>query len=180
MGYVQRLSNGNTLIGWGTGKPDVLEVTPSGEVAMTMEFDSPLHSYRVFRDEGNHLSGVGPSSPAGGMALSAAGPNPFPAATEMFVRVPERAPVTLVVYDLMGRAVRTVLDHVTHEAGLYRERVDLAGRPSGVYFCRLEIGGRVMSRPIVLARCAPRPGWPRRAIASRLGRSPPRPAWSPI
>ena len=30
-GYVERLSNGNTLIGWGITHPSVTEVTPGGD-----------------------------------------------------------------------------------------------------------------------------------------------------
>ena len=36
MGYVQRLDNGNTLICWGTGKPNLTEVTPEGEKVMEL------------------------------------------------------------------------------------------------------------------------------------------------
>ncbi len=51
MGNVQRLENGNTLIGWGGAPtPTVTEVRPDGSVALEMSFpeDSVL-SYRAFR-----------------------------------------------------------------------------------------------------------------------------------
>ncbi|MHC4111801.1 MAG: aryl-sulfate sulfotransferase [Planctomycetota bacterium] len=53
-GNVQRLPNGNTLIGWGnvrgTYKPTATEVTPDGEKVWELFFDNPrVGSYRAFR-----------------------------------------------------------------------------------------------------------------------------------
>ncbi|MCZ6703969.1 MAG: aryl-sulfate sulfotransferase [Ignavibacteria bacterium] len=53
MGSVQRLSNGNTLIGWGTvsafGGPVLTEIHPDGSTAFEMFFPPELASYRAFR-----------------------------------------------------------------------------------------------------------------------------------
>ena len=52
MGSVQRLANGNTLIGWGTASPEgasVTEVTPEGEVVFAMSLPPDLVSYRAYR-----------------------------------------------------------------------------------------------------------------------------------
>ena len=52
MGYVQRLPNGNTLIGWGYdegGKPAVTEVTPDGSIALEMSMPYDVFSYRAYR-----------------------------------------------------------------------------------------------------------------------------------
>lgn len=56
MGSAQRLSNGNTLIGWGmasmTGNPAVTEVDPDGNVVMELKFNKLLFaSYRAMRFE---------------------------------------------------------------------------------------------------------------------------------
>ena len=52
MASVQRLSNGNTLIGWGTVQgPTVTEVTPDGTKAFEIAFNPPNVSYRAFRFE---------------------------------------------------------------------------------------------------------------------------------
>lgn len=53
MGSVQRLKNGNTLIGWGGTNPSVTEVTPAGTIALQMSLPSGTWSYRAFRDEVN-------------------------------------------------------------------------------------------------------------------------------
>lgn len=52
MGSVQRLPNGNTLIGWGTGpadRPNVTEVTPDGEVVFALSLPPNQISYRAYR-----------------------------------------------------------------------------------------------------------------------------------
>ena len=50
MGDARQLSNGNRLIGWGTGDPDVLEITPDDSQALQMHFLNGDVSYRVYRD----------------------------------------------------------------------------------------------------------------------------------
>jgi Arylsulfotransferase (ASST)/Secretion system C-terminal sorting domain len=49
MGYVQRLTNGNTIIGWGEGNPSVTEVTPQDATALEMTFPTSVYSYRAYR-----------------------------------------------------------------------------------------------------------------------------------
>ncbi len=50
MGRVQRLPNGNTLLGWGTAlNPSVTEVLPNGTKAFEMTIGGLQASYRVFR-----------------------------------------------------------------------------------------------------------------------------------
>jgi len=51
MGSVQRLRNGNTLIGWGNTNPFLTEVTPAGNTALEMSLPQGIYTYRVFRDE---------------------------------------------------------------------------------------------------------------------------------
>lgn len=51
MGSVQRLKNGNTLIGWGSSHPNITEVTPEGNIALEMSLPAGIFTYRVFRDE---------------------------------------------------------------------------------------------------------------------------------
>ena len=49
MGYVQRLDDGNTLIGWGNTNPSVTEVTPEGDIALEMTLPAGIYSYRAYR-----------------------------------------------------------------------------------------------------------------------------------
>lgn len=54
-GSVQRLRNGNTMIGWGKNNLNttLTEVTPSGEIVLEMSFPAGNVSYRALRDEYN-------------------------------------------------------------------------------------------------------------------------------
>ena len=49
MGNVQRLPNGNTLIGYGAGNPTVVEVRPDGSKAYEMTLPYNMFSYRAYR-----------------------------------------------------------------------------------------------------------------------------------
>jgi len=51
LGYVQRLPNGNTLIGWGATTPTLTEVAPEGSIVSQLSFDPGTFSYRAFRFE---------------------------------------------------------------------------------------------------------------------------------
>jgi hypothetical protein len=47
MGYVQRLDDANTLIGWGATAPAVSVVTPEGKVFYELWFPNDVYSYRA-------------------------------------------------------------------------------------------------------------------------------------
>jgi hypothetical protein len=160
MGYVQRLPNGNTLIGWGTAKPDVTELQDDGLPALTASLPDGLSSYRSYRYPlvgwANHgPTGPGAGAPAAGpraTMLSPGRPNPFRQATEFAVTLPAAGRVSLKVYDLQGREVATVLDGEERPAGPFTAHVDLADRAPGVYVCRLVAGGSVLARTVVKTR----------------------------
>jgi len=50
-GSVQRLSNGNTFICWGTATPNFTEVTQAGTVIHEMSFPNGVYSYRGYKEE---------------------------------------------------------------------------------------------------------------------------------
>jgi hypothetical protein len=50
-GSVQRLPNGDTLIGWGFTTPTMTEVSPDRRVVMELSFDPDIATYRAFRFE---------------------------------------------------------------------------------------------------------------------------------
>jgi len=116
----------------------------------------------VARDAANRpatLAGQPASGPAGVPArtsLAAAFPNPFRGSTAMRLSLAEAGPVKLVVYDLGGRRVRTLLDEVA-PAG---ERVvpwdgrDDAGLalPQGLFVVRLVAGGGSHSQRVLLVK----------------------------
>jgi hypothetical protein len=151
MGNVQRLPNGNTIIGWGTGKPDVSEVDSLGSELLTVTVPFPNFNYRAYRfpwTAGIPLAAD--RGPAPQRLLAAGGPNPFVRATDLRYTLPAAGVVSLRVYDVLGREVGSVLDHVATAAGTHRAHVDLAGRAPGVYYARLTVGRQTQVAPLVL------------------------------
>jgi hypothetical protein len=151
MGYVQRLANGNTLVSFGTGKPDAIEVAPDGTKVLELSLPAGIFSYRTFRfDVSPPLLSVGGSQASPDLVFL--GPNPLRGSTTLLARLPEAGTVSVALYDLQGRVVGTPLPPSRHAAGVLSLPVSLAGRPDGVYFCRLQAGARSVVRRLVLVR----------------------------
>jgi len=78
-------------------------------------------------------------------------PNPFNPSTTIRYDVPEQALVKIAVYDALGRLVE-ILSTKYQVPGTYAATWDAAGRPTGVYFVRMEAGAFVASRRMILIR----------------------------
>jgi len=73
-------------------------------------------------------------------ALLHARPNPFVSETQIQYALARPGPVSLRVYDLLGREVAVLADGA-REAGTYNERWDASRMDAGVYFCDLRANG---------------------------------------
>jgi hypothetical protein len=83
-------------------------------------------------------------------------PNPFNPSTTIRFSVRETAPVSLTIYDVTGRRVKTLVDG-TRESGDHSVNwngMEEGGSrvAAGVYFARLECGGEVRTTKVVLAK----------------------------
>jgi ligand-binding sensor domain-containing protein len=78
-------------------------------------------------------------------------PNPFNSVTTIEFEVYERSFVRLVVYDVLGREVKRPFEGLVG-MGRYRVNFDARGLPSGIYFYRLEVGGQVEVKKMVLVK----------------------------
>ena len=67
-------------------------------------------------------------------------PNPFNSSTAISYELIRSGWTTLVVYDMLGRQVKKLVDE-RQEAGRYEVKFTAAGLPSGRYIYRLESGG---------------------------------------
>jgi hypothetical protein len=85
------------------------------------------------------------------LALMQNYPNPFNTSTVITFSLPESQPVTITIYDLLGREVRTLIDE-HKQAGLNHIAFDASDLASGVYFCRLQAGETVELRRMVLVK----------------------------
>ncbi len=84
-------------------------------------------------------------------------PNPFAARTAIAFDLPQRERVTLRIFDVTGRLVKTLANGSDLEAGSHR--LDWDGRDergallqAGLYFCRLDAGVVGETRRMVFAR----------------------------
>ncbi len=83
-------------------------------------------------------------------------PNPFNPVTTISFALPSNGHVNLAVYDADGRLIRTIVDDAMGEGSkTYRwDGRDENGSPvsSGVYFCRLKTGTRVLTQKMTLIK----------------------------
>ena len=90
------------------------------------------------------------------LALSPGMPNPFTERTALHLALPDAAQVSVEIYDISGRRVRTLESGVL-PAGEHRvvwDRRDDRGREaaSGIYFCRAIVGDWTDVRKVVLMK----------------------------
>jgi len=67
-------------------------------------------------------------------------PNPFREQTTIQFDLPEAAPVTLTLYDMMGKTVSKILNHQSLYGGLHQVNFDAGGLDSGIYFYTIQAG----------------------------------------
>jgi hypothetical protein len=84
-------------------------------------------------------------------ALSQNYPNPFNPSTQISYTMPQKAAVTLKVFNVLGMEVATLFSGV-QEAGEHVATFDAARLASGVYFYRLQAGGVSMTRKMLLMK----------------------------
>jgi flagellar hook assembly protein FlgD len=83
-------------------------------------------------------------------------PNPFNPTTTITYQLPEQRDVTLVVYNILGQVVKSLVQNV-QASGTYAVRWDGTndhgtGVSSGVYIYRLQAGSFVQSRKMMMLR----------------------------
>jgi hypothetical protein len=85
-------------------------------------------------------------------AVRLLGTAPNPARSQATVRyaLPERGDVTIRLYDVLGRQVRTVVQG--ERQGRHEQRLDLDGLSSGVYVLRLRAAGETRTEKLTVVR----------------------------
>ena len=84
-------------------------------------------------------------------------PNPFNPSTQIRYALPTESKVTLAIFDVLGRHIRTIIDNETKQAGVYG--IEWDGRnnlgvimPSGTYFMRLQSGTYSETKKLMLLK----------------------------
>jgi hypothetical protein len=148
MGSVQRLPNGNTLIGWGSTSPSVSEVRPNGTKVYEMKLPAGQFSYRAFR---HTWDGAPPEELPKTFTLQQNYPNPFNPSTTVKYDLTEHNFVTLKIYDMTGREISTIVSE-NQPAGTYVVDFSLNNIASGVYFYKLVAGGYSEARKMIFIK----------------------------
>jgi len=78
-------------------------------------------------------------------------PNPFNPATTIRFSIPEETFVTLKVFNTLGEEITTLIN-VNTIAGNYEVEFDATGLPSGIYFYRLQVGGFIDTKKMMLLK----------------------------
>ncbi len=111
MGYVQRLENGNTLIGWGENAEAVAatEVTPDGEVVYELSLPEKQYSYRAFKFNILH-TGVPEykNYPGQTASFKQVYPCPFHQIVTINFQVKRSGYYSLAVYNITGNMVKEI------------------------------------------------------------------------
>jgi hypothetical protein len=84
-------------------------------------------------------------------SLSPNYPNPFNSSTTIRYNLPTESPVTIDIYDILGRKVQTLLD-VKEQAGSHQVNWNAADMPSGAYFARLRAGEQSQTMKMILMK----------------------------
>jgi len=122
----------------------------------TVVYDQPIGlKLNAFRAVSDAVTGV-PRIAAGGPEFGRAFPNPFVTATTLSFTLASDGPARLSIYDCAGRRVSDLVNGVLG-AGPHSVRWDGAGAGgatagSGIFFARLEAGGRALTRRLVRLR----------------------------
>lgn len=96
------------------------------------------------------ITPIGSETP-GAFALSQNYPNPFNPTTKINFSVPKKSHVTLKVYDVLGRAVATLVNE-TKNAGNYAVDFNGSTLTSGTYFYRITADGFTEIKKMTLVK----------------------------
>ena len=84
-------------------------------------------------------------------SLSQNYPNPFNPSTQISFGLPKSGLVKLVIYDILGREVKTLVNEF-RTAGMYKIEFDASSYASGVYFYKLTSGDYINTKKMVLIK----------------------------
>ncbi|NOT35141.1 MAG: T9SS type A sorting domain-containing protein [Candidatus Eisenbacteria bacterium] len=104
---------------------------------------------KVRREIETHF--VSPNDVSRGVELRGAFPNPFRSETAIRFAVPSATPVTVRLFDVSGKLVRTLID-AQLPAGDHSAMLRSEGLSAGVYFIQLRAGVVQASRRVVVMR----------------------------
>jgi hypothetical protein len=151
------------LMVWDGSKWDTLSGGPNGPVSCLLSDTLGLIVGGSFSTAGNisaknialFSSVTGVKHPASDIpsefSLLQNYPNPFNPSTTISYGISKFSFVKLIVYDILGREVK-VLVNENKAPGSYVANFNASGLPSGIYFCRLQVGNFTQTRKLALLK----------------------------
>ena len=138
------------LVGCAGSNPDykwVIAEADTGEYEITIDLESTTIAFEktssTFIDDENTL--------ANKFSLSQNYPNPFNPSTKIEFNVPSAGEVKIVVYDLLGKEVQTLVNRQM-VMGIHSVTFTSAGLSTGVYIYRLETANTSIAKKMVLVK----------------------------
>lgn len=148
MGYAERLENGNTIIGWGMGRPSFTEVNSAGQIVLELSLPPGQVSYRAFRNTWNPLPNNGiPQT----FSVFQNYPNPFNPNTTIRYDLPEQSNVKIIIYNILGQTLQEEL-RLNQSPGIYNYVFNGSNLTSGVYFYRIKSNSFAETKRMVLVK----------------------------
>ena len=78
-------------------------------------------------------------------------PNPFNPTTEIFYQIPQTGQVTLKIYDILGKEIKTLIDEPKNK-GRYSVKFDASRLASGIYIYQLKVNDYMNSKKMILLK----------------------------
>ena len=161
----------NLNTGWLVGSKKVFKTTNGGQNWLLQFEDNNKNNYSVDAIDLNNawfctdkseiyktINGGGvigistiSSTIPDNISLSQNYPNPFNPSTKIKFEVSKKALTSLIVYDLLGREITTLVNEVV-SPGTYQVDLDASNFPSGVYFYRIISGDFIETKKMVLIK----------------------------
>ena len=153
MGNVQRLPNGNTIIGWGSNITTLSEVSSNKNLLYTLSLPTGQWSYRAFRfNTLDVLTNTNSNAETvSDYKLSQNYPNRFDPVTNIDFSIPKAGLVTLKIFDMLGKEIyKYVNDYKS--PGTYSVKYNASNLSSGIYFYKIEVNGYADTRKMMLVK----------------------------
>ncbi|MEI8133494.1 MAG: aryl-sulfate sulfotransferase [bacterium] len=156
MGSMQRLSSGNTLIGWGQCDSVMLtEVRPDGSTALEMRMMDGkygAYSYRAFKYTKDELS-IAPviQKSEASVVLHQNRPNPASSQTSIGFEIGETSTIRISLSDELGREVKELFSGDVQQ-GSYEVKIDTHLLPTGVYLYTMTSGVHTFSKKMLIIK----------------------------
>ncbi len=164
--FIGEIGNAGTALNITIADPDILSYNSltkkitalkGGETSAVVEYRG-LKDTVYFKVNGDNIVGIpgggnnsGSSGVPNSFALYQNYPNPFNPSTVIKYSVPTLTKVTIKIFDLLGREIKTLVDE-EKTAGNYEVQFNASNLSSGVYFYRIQAGDFMQTKKLILLK----------------------------